>query len=330
MILKILYLVSKDYHDTKMSRVRFHSMKAIGKINSVSYYGPGWEGWDENKPCQENIDAYEKKTNMEEGFDLVIGFKPLDMKGFKDITYPKCLRYNEMFDKDWTIKEIVRSGADIVICHHYNDYVEYATLFGKIKGPKPIHFDFIPHSAEKTIFKPNTDPKLYDVIIVGATNVQTMLGEHYPLRARMVKLIEQLPKKYKTKIITHAGGNHSDSYTDKYAKEFADVINSSKIVITDCGAPKSRFGKYIEIPACGTSIAGDVYEDVPGDIEMLKEFLIEINMEMDDYEILEKLVYYLENEEARLDKVEAGLLYASEYTHEKYAERFMEVMSDKI
>lgn len=305
-----------------MSRVRFHSMRALSGMKDVSVEmcGLNWYGWDENKTCQENINFLFPK----EEFDLVVGFKPLDMKGFKDIRFKKCLRYNEMYDKNWTIKEIVQSGTDIVVCHHYNDYVEYKEMFDKVKGPREVKFEWVPHSAEKTIFKPMPEVKKeYDVALVGAVSVQTMLGNHYPLRHRMASLLNKMPSKYKCGIIPHVGGSHSDAYTDKYAVDFAKKINSAKIIITDSGAPKSRFGKYIEVPACGVALAGDVYNDHPDDVKELKEFLIEINMEMTDNDIINKLVFYLEKDKFRKEKIEKGLEYAKNYTHEKYAERFI-------
>ena len=39
----------------------------------------------------------------------------------KDIDIPVCLRYNEMYDFNWTTKEIDESDAEFVICHHEND-----------------------------------------------------------------------------------------------------------------------------------------------------------------------------------------------------------------
>ena len=324
--MKILYLVNKNYHDSKMSRVRFHSMTAIGKVVVVEYFGLNWEDWDKQKTCQENIDL--KFPNVI--FDLVVGFKPLDMKGFKDIKFRKCIRYNEMYDKDWTITEIVQSGVDVVICHHYNDFKEYKELFGKVKGPKEIIFRYVPHSVERKIFKPIPEiKKVFDVIIVGATNVQTMLGEHYPLRKRMVRLLSEsnkLTDNFKCKVIPHVGGSFPDAHTDRYAVDFAMKINTSKIVITDSGAPKSRFGKYIEVPSCGVALAGDVYNDHPNDVHELKKFLIEINMDMSDDEILSKIVYYLIHNKERKKLVEQGLEYVTNFTQEKYAERFLEAI----
>ena len=40
--INILYLVDKSIYLTKMSRVRFHAMKALGEITNLVYWGPGW------------------------------------------------------------------------------------------------------------------------------------------------------------------------------------------------------------------------------------------------------------------------------------------------
>ena len=157
-----------------------------------------------------------------------------------------------------------------------------------------------------------------------------MLGDHYPLRLRMSKLLKEMPPKYNCATITHVGYSHSAAHTDKYAYDFANKINSSKIIITDSGVPKSRFGKYIEVPMCGTALAGDIYEDHPDDIEKLKTYLIEINMQMSDEEIINKLVFYLENEEERRKFIKNGIEYTKDFTHERYAERFLNVLEKII
>ena len=43
----ILYLCDKYYYLQKMSRVRFHSMEAVSRLTSVTWWGPNWEGWQE-------------------------------------------------------------------------------------------------------------------------------------------------------------------------------------------------------------------------------------------------------------------------------------------
>jgi len=298
----IVFLINKEYYNTKMSRVRFHSIRALFNHKQVNgiYTGPGWDNWVPTISPQANLDNIFKGKKCH----LVIGYKPLEISGFADITYNKCIRYNEMYDKEWTLKEITESKANVIICHHYNDYKEYINI---LKTKKLNHIKcltWVPHSAEAGIFKPNPEiEKKYDVALVGATNVTTMLGEHYPLRARMSRLLGLMPSQYRCAVIPHVGGSHSDAHTDKYAIDFANKINSAKIIITDSGAPKSRFGKYIEVPMCGVALAGDVYDDHPKDVDLLKSFLIDINMQMSDQEIIKKLVYYLENDNKREEKI---------------------------
>jgi len=318
-MIKILMLCDKNYWQNKMSRVRFHAMNAIIKRPEIQGVkdGPNFEGWVD-------VPTSIKKHNP----DAIMWYKPLGMQGYDRVNVPIIMTYNEMWDVKWTTKEIIQSRSNIIICHHYNDYLQYLKYAKKGKFPNSVTFKHIPHSAEQSIFKPMPEvKKKYDVIVIGATHARTMLGDHYPLRKRMCTLIHKLPKKYHVAVISHVGGNHSDSHTDKYAKDFAKTINSSKIVITDSGAPRSRFGKYIEIPMCGSAVAGDVYNDHPEDVQKLKEFLIEINMKMSDSEIIKRLTHYLENDTERMEKVKKGLEYTKEFTHEKYAERFCKVLS---
>ena len=301
----IVFLVNKNYYNTKMSRVRFHSIRSVFNHEEVNgfYTGPGWDNWSDLLSPQDNISNI---TNN--NCDLVIGYKPLEISKFSEINYNKCIRYNEMYDKQWTLKEIIESKSNTIVCHHYNDYVEYRNILKNVNNHFVKSLTWVPHSAESSIFKPKPNiEKKYDIALVGATNVVTMLGEHYPLRARMTRLLSSIPSKYRCAAITHVGGSHSDAYTDKYAHDFADKINSSRIIITDAGAPKSRFGKYIEVPMCGVGLAGDVYDDHPEDVKKLKSFLIEINMQMSDQEIITRLVEHLEQEDILKQKIQKGI-----------------------
>ena len=67
-----------------------------------------------------------------------------------------------------------------------------------------------------------------------------------------------MPKKYKVGIHQRPFGRQDNAWENKQAIDFAHAINSTKICITDSGAPNSRFGKYVEIPMCGIVVAGDI------------------------------------------------------------------------
>ena len=316
----ILFLCDKIHFDSKMSRVRFHSMNAIEKKSILKWSGNNWPDYDSEKTVQENIDIIYKN---QEKPNIVIAYKPLDMKKFSEVDAIKCIRYNEMYDRPWTVSEIMQSRANLVICHHENDYKEYAARFQNFKV-WDIEFAHIAHCAEQTVFKDYKLPKKYDLFLGGAINGFSTLGRHYPLRDRMVGIMRKMAEKgYKTHIHGHPGYDLADAHTDKYAIDFAKEINSAKIAITCSGAPKSRFGKYVEIPMCNTAIAADIPDE---DQDNFKQFILELHMSMSDEEIIDKLEYYLENDEEREKLTSLGHAWSKNYTHEKYAERFLEIL----
>ena len=312
--MKVLFLCDKHSYVTKMSRVRFHSVEAIDKACDLTWSGENWNNYNNDLTVQENIDIlYADKEKP----DVVMAYKPLELNGFSEIKQTKCIRYNEMYDVEWTKQEINESGADIVLCHHLNDMKQYQEIY----KDSNIKFINVPHSAEKTVFKDYGMKKQIDLLLVGSIYYESLLGNHYPLRARMAAVLTKMTDKYKCGIYPHPGGTHYDAYTNKYAIEFAKAINSAKICITCRGAPKSRFGKYIEIPMCATAIAADM----PGEHqEEFSKFLIEIDMSMSDSEIIDKLSFYLENDKERDKKVLEGIRYAYQHTQEEYAKRFID------
>jgi len=242
----------------------------------------------------------------------VIVYKPLEMKNFKDIDIPKCIRYNEMYNISSTLNEIKSSGAQLVICHHLNDYEKYR----KMNIPY-VSFVYIGHCAEKTIFKNLDLVKKYDILIAG------YISPHYPLRNRFIRLFPKLQKKFICHKHKHPGYNLKDSYTDRYLVEMACAINKSRITLTDTGIPRSRYGKYIEIPMCGASaICGDLPDDNADDYS----YVINVNNNMTDEEIIQKISYYLENEDQRLEKVKKGIEFSRTYTQELYAIRLFEAI----
>tara|TARA_B100001142_G_C14166774_1_gene590625 strand:+ start:36 stop:959 length:924 start_codon:yes stop_codon:yes gene_type:complete len=306
--MKILFLVNKQTYHTKMSRVRFHGIRALEKIATVKYWGLNWENYNPKLTVQQNLD------NMQDKFDICIAYKPLELKNFKDINIPKCIRYNEMYNINWTLKEIKESGSQLVICHHLNDCEQYQ----KMNIPN-VKFVYIGHCAEKTIFKNYNTPKEYDVLIAGC------ISSHYPLRNKFLRLLPQLKKKYKCHQHPHPGYDLNDAHTDRYLKEMAIAINKAKITLTDTGLPRSRYGKYIEIPMCGTSaICGDLPDDKADDYS----YVIEVTNSMTAQEMFDKICYYLDNEDKRLEKVQKGIEFSSNYTQEHYAEKLLKEIKE--
>tara|TARA_B110001450_G_C17652874_1_gene494013 strand:+ start:693 stop:2384 length:1692 start_codon:yes stop_codon:yes gene_type:complete len=321
--MKIIYLVDKKILTTKMSRVRFHGINALSKLADVTYWGINWPNYDNTISVQENLDT------LDETFDLAIAYKPLDLVKFKDINIPRCIRYNEMWDIDWTLKEIKESGSQLVICHHLNDCRRYQAM-----GIENVQFVYIGHGAEKTIFKDYKQEKTIDILFVGYVDVV-----HYPLRCRFVNMFwdikdignghwSLLQKSKENSIISdkysivfhpHPEYRHDDAFTNKYAIEYAKIINKSKIVISCTSKHKYRLGKYVEIPMCNTAIVGDVPDDGADDYS----FVIKVDNSMSNKEIAEKISYYLDNEDKRLEKVKKGNEFAANNTQEHYAKKLL-------
>ena len=299
--LNILYLVNRRYFLYKLARERFLSVLEIGKIADVTTWGIGWEGYDNGKTVAENIKI------SGDTYDLIIAYKPLEYRNIREVSIPICLRYNEMWDTRWTLREIGESGCDLVICHHLNDYRRYKTM--KINEVK---FVYVGHCIDPTIFRNYGGEKKYDIMLGGHVSAR-----HYPLRARLRNIISGMSSKYRVYIHPHPGYDLADAHTNKYLIEFAQRISESRIAVTCASKYGYRLGKYVEIPACNTVIAADLPEDNADDYS----YIIRLNNRMSDSEIRNKLITYLENRDKYEEKLFLGEQFVRHYTWDKYARR---------
>jgi hypothetical protein len=321
----VLFLVDRKTFLTKMSRVRFHGIKALSKLVKVHYSGLNWVDYNNNMSAAENVATIERTTGLL--FDAVIAYKPLELVNFAAINKLRVLRYNEMYDVNWTTREIVASGAQLVICHHLNDCQLYQQLQMKPNSPlNNVKFVYIGHCAEKSIFcnnnENNENNKEWDVSLLGC------VSKHYPLRQKFQSILPILIKKgYKCYHHPHPGYDLRDAHTDKYMRQMAAIINNSKIVLTDTGITRSRYGKYIEVPMCGTAA---ICGDLPGDSADDYSYVIKVNATDDINTIINTIEHYLKNDEAREEKVKLGIEFAANYTQEKYAERLLETLKQNV
>jgi len=302
--LNVVSLVNKDTYNNKMSRVRFHGLNKLTFYVNLTMWGIGWDRYNNEKTVTQNL--------SEIHVDFIECYKPLEFVEFNKVKIPKCLRYNEMWDEKWTLTEINSAKPDLVVCHHENDRQKYVTnLFKNVEYF--TRFVHIPHCAEKTIFYDRKLRKSVDVLLCGS------IGRHYPLRQRFKTILSKMPTEYICKIHQHPGYVNTDSHTDKYLNDFATAINQAKICLTCTSIYKYRLGKMVEIPACGSVLACDLPDQ---DQDELKDMMIVIDSKMTDQEIVDKLVYYLENANKLEEIRQKGLAWSQKYTQEYYAEKF--------
>jgi len=355
--INILYLIEKSRYLTKMSRGRFHSIKALGNIVNVIYWGPGWDNYNIELSLSDNI----KELNTPISF--IICYKAQKIKDISKISIPKCITYNEMYDEIATVDEINSIKPDLIICHHKNDMVNYQTnLFKNINHLST--FKHIPHCADNSIFYDKNTNRDIDILLCGVIdkkhsilqrllrlslipffcaetlmsylyksynfnkrlnrNVLIVLFGHveivYPIRERLIKVIELIPKKYKCGIYKHPGYKKGDAHTDIYPKEFSDAINKSKICLTCTSKYRYRLAKMVEIPMCGSVLASDLPNQ---DEQSFDDMMIKIDIKMSNEQIAKHLVTYLENK-SELERIRInGLKWSQKYVQEYYADQIL-------
>ena len=299
-MLKILYLCDRKIYETKMSRVRFHTIDAIGQITNLTMSGPGWDGF-------ENVSQIEESVMP----DLIIWYKPLNIPGYKDARAPRCLQYNEMHDFNATKDEIEKSGSKFIICHHLNDIDNYNTVDAK--------FINIQHCADIRFFKDYQQKKDIDVLLVGVLNDYI-----YPLRTKLVNVIQSLQQQnFVTSLYTHPTYTITNAFNNNHIIDFAKHINRSKITLTCSSKFRYLLGKYIEIPMCNSLLVADMPDD---QVQFLNEFIVEIDITMSINKIVEKITYYLEHDEERCLRSQKGYnTMLSTHTQQHYANKFVDV-----
>ena len=310
--MKILFLTTRNYYEKKMSRVRFHGMREIAKLCDFKMSGIGFPDWDTSKDFNQNVKSLNFNPDLIVAYPAYAPERENHFSGIEHSKWPLCIRYNEMYDIAATKNEIEKCNARLVICHHENEMQMYP---GMNFRQGDVEFVHIPHSADSGIFHPDPSAEVkYDVMLGG------MVQSHYPLRRFLRENLHEICKGMRWKIIEHPGYNRPGASEDVFARQFADNVRSSKIFLTCSGIPRTRYAKYVEVPACGVALAGDMPRE---DEENISKFLIEINVNMGVNGIREKLLYYLEHEEERQRLVENGISWASNYTQQKYAEKFI-------
>lgn len=180
----IIYLVDKKLYLTKMSRIRFHAIRALENLANVLYWGPGWDNYDLSLSLDENID----KQNLI--VDFVIFYKSRGEDQIGKCKVLKCITYNEMWNEETTLNEINNTKPDLVICHHQNDLINYTNNLFKDIGCY-TQFVHIPHCAEKTIFFDRYLEKEIDVLLCG------IMARCYSPKSRIMFFLSALKECFK-------------------------------------------------------------------------------------------------------------------------------------
>lgn len=317
----ILYVCDAYYLQQKMSRVRFWVIEELSHRSDIqlTITGPGFSNFDAKKSLQQNI------IDFDIPFDLVIWYKPLNDNYHFDknavMPFKTCLRYNEMWDTEWTRSEIEETKTNIIISHHYNDYLKYNEIY---KNDRSKQFYYIPHCSNDNIFKPLHKEKTIDILISGVTK-QT----HYPLKYRVSNLIikhkgDKL-RNFNIYVHKHPSYRSESSFENVNQICYNEIINQSKLCLVCSSKHKYRLGKYVEIPMAGSVLLGDL----PFEDPQFSDFVVEINEKMSDDQILNVIVNTLQNKKALDEKREIGLEWSKNHSVKHYVNRFLQCIFTK-
>ena len=304
--MKILWLCDKRIYQSKMSRVRFHSVDAIARHPEVELTrdGPGWGAFSTVK------DSIQRNEP-----DFVMWYQPMDLQGYEEAQetgVPLILRYNEMHNIDGVRDEIRKTGSSIIICHLSNYINEFRRMF-----PSGIKFHHVPHCAEQMIFKPMDIEKRCDIMLIGHTD------EHiYPLRYKFKQMIyRKMFDGYRTRILNHPGYTIKD--VNDQVLHYAAKLNQAKIVLSDSSKYGYALAKFVEAGMCGTCI----FSDIPAERgKWYRQWVVEVRLSDDEKRIAGKIRKFLDTGMWKEWGARGRELCYSEYTQEHYAQRFVDIL----
>jgi hypothetical protein len=275
-LLKILFLCRKHWYDTKMARMRFFNVEAIGRRATVDWWGQGWPGYRAHLPVGDNL-----KQRKRGPYDVVYVYKPREHTGVAQLPMLKVIEYDEMTDTDNVIDELTTCSINLAVCHYRNEMEVCVPLV------PTCNFMHIPHCYNPFVFNNRHPIKTTDVVLVGRLD-----PEVYPLRTRVcIEVLPILQKwGYRVRVWRHPGYDLGSAWKLREIKEYADAVSDAHIAVTCSATPRIRCAKFVEVPMCGTALATDLPDE---DQEFFRDITITLDNDMSSEEIAKKLATWI-------------------------------------
>eukprot|EP01116_Phalansterium_solitarium_P011547 TRINITY_DN27274_c0_g1_i1.p1 TRINITY_DN27274_c0_g1~~TRINITY_DN27274_c0_g1_i1.p1 ORF type:complete len:420 (+),score=120.69 TRINITY_DN27274_c0_g1_i1:122-1381(+) len=316
--LRVLFLREKGYIDMNMDRWFFQIIDAARRnpgIEVVDVWGNGFPGWVANKPIWQNINDTYGRVDVVHVHEL---HPPPELRGvvssvnsvfFHELHCPqglgKCVEADVFMPLDMLFFAYANSGV-------------YLTPW--TKGKLYIH---LPHGAEKSLFyHPVTQHRPINVSLAGKVSAL------YPLRSKLHKHIEngeipgtirKHPGYYKFEFEENKYGNQS---VDDQLLDYANQLKTSKIVLMCSSLRRYALRKYVEAAMAGALVIADLPAERQ---EEFKEFVVEINRNMDATTIRDIINHWLADDKARMARAAVGQRIVMErYTYDHFVERLLD------
>eukprot|EP00727_Mastigamoeba_balamuthi_P000006 m51a1_g10001 hypothetical protein (437) ;mRNA; r:76748-78238 len=332
---RVLFTCDWDYYITCVSRWFIHLYEQMAETPGVEarLWGPGFPGWDHSRPLLDNVRAggmgggafepdfvfrlhfYHNRTYAER---YRIG--SADEFGARSAGDPPvALWYHECvaFEKLPTAsRELVFEcpplNADVMFFAYANHMAYYPHL---APGRLLVHQPLVAHAKMLANSDPASERQI-DVLLVGAIGKQW-----YELRPKYHRLIKRGLMPGKAKWYKHPPyylpeTGSAPSLADAEARKFVELLEDAKIVLTDSSKRKYAVRKYMEIAAAGALIIGDI----PGEREEeFRRFVVELQPNSTDDEIVSTVRWWLEHKEERLRRAAIGQKIVLEHYTTRHA-----------
>jgi hypothetical protein len=305
-VVRVLYLVPRETFETKMSRVRFDQVEAIGKIAEVRWSGPGWPSWNAKLAVHDNAE----RQVVAHKADVVLSY---DLEGFRSLPVPLVVSYNEAFDVERVSTFVADNRVRLVVFHHANDLVRYP--WWTAKGILRVH---VPHSATESVYRDYGLEKDIDVLVAGNLN-----RWYYPVRCRLRDIVWKILRKrgYRVVVLHHPGYFLPPAPGSYVRQEFAQMLNRAKLVVTCAMRYHYALAKFAEIGLCRSLAVSDIPDERE---DHFRSTTLWIESAMLDREIVDRMEELLDDADRLRRQTDQALERTQQTsTMAQYAERFV-------
>lgn len=160
------------------------------------------------------------------------------------------------------------------------------------------NFHSIPQGFDATKFTDRNQKRDIDVLIHGSLGEDTHAWV-YPVRNWLAEILPEIGEREGINVITHSHPGYSAEEGSKrrHDKEYAEVLNRSKIAIGGSSHWRLLLKKFYEVPASGTILLSDLPLD---DTELFRGKILEVDPNKIDSveyvdEVKRKIMETLEN-----------------------------------
>jgi hypothetical protein len=270
--------------------------------STVTHWGPGFPKWDKGKGLRGNIEA---QYGSKDYFDVVFtcGGSP---------KYPTEMKTERV--AIGTRKHECRPGEPCAkpLGEQNNDVVPMVNPFEVGHNPQinGISHDMIlthiPSPTTRQRFFADPAKRSVDITLLGA-----MGKSLYPLRNIWKQMLDKKDQlglgKYKVHFRSHPSHFNPNMDHNKQLSDYADKLKSTKILLTDSASVHYSVQKYTEALVAGCLIVGDIPHDR---MREYRRFSVEVPTKADVKHLAEVVKYWLDHDDERLAKVNAGQQWA--------------------